>query len=189
MRKGIAGAVVVAVLVVVLVFFMNDSNAGNQIEKKGNPQEGKEELKNSFPQSGSQAPDFTLEDLNGRKVKLSDLRGKPVLLNFWASWCRPCREETPGLVKVSEKYQGKVEFCGVNLTASDSLEDVKGFVSTYGVKYSILKDRDGSVAGLYMVQAIPTTFLIDDQGKILQKITGGVNEQTLESMLQQVVKH
>lgn len=147
----------------------------------------KENSQIEAPHVGYQAPDFTLEDFEGKKVHLRDLRGKPVFLNFWASWCPPCRQETPDLAKMAKKYKEKVQFYGVNLTVNDQLEIAKEFVKSFGVTYPNMKDTDGKVAMNYQVQAIPTSFIIAADGKIVYASPGAISEKQLDSLLQQVL--
>lgn len=148
------------------------------------------EKKASLPQPGYQAPDFTLTDINGKTVKLSDLRGKKIVINFWASWCPPCRAEMPDLVKKSEIYKDKVVFLGVNLTNTEGgdLESVRNFLQEFNVKYQILLDKNGDVAKLYQAIAIPTTVTVDSNGIIVDRFSGMLNEPAMEKMIQNLLK-
>ncbi len=123
---------------------------------------------------GNQAPDFQLETLTGETIRLSDFRGKRVMLNFWASWCPPCRAEMPDMV---DFYQDKdIEILAVNLTDTETtLKDVENFVDAYELDFPILLDTDLEVASLYAIQPIPTTFMIDSDGVISFKIFGPMN--------------
>jgi cytochrome c biogenesis protein CcmG/thiol:disulfide interchange protein DsbE len=115
-------------------------------------------------ETGKPAPDFTLESLDGQKVSLSDYRGKVVLLNVFASWCEPCREEMPAIQQAYETYkdQGLVVL-GVNL--KEKRVPVKGFADNYGLTFPILLDSEGKVGmDLYKVRPIPTSFFIDREG-------------------------
>lgn len=113
---------------------------------------------------GYLAPDFTLEDLNGQKVRLSDLRGKPVFLNFWASWCPPCRREMPELQKFHERYGDQITLIGVNW--GESAKTVKEFLESFGVRYLNLLDERGTAFVLYRLTGIPESFFIDPEGFI-----------------------
>lgn len=123
---------------------------------------------------GNRAPDFQLETLTGETVRLSDFRGKRVMLNFWASWCPPCRAEMPDMV---DFYQDKdIEILAVNLTDTETaLNDVEHFVDAYELDFPVLLDTDLEVASLYAIQPIPTTFMIDSDGVISFKIFGPMN--------------
>ena len=132
------------------------------------------------------APDFTLADLDGEWVSMNQFKGKVVLLNFWGTWCGPCRKEIPDFVKLSEKYQKDgLEIVGVTLT-SGSAGKINAFADRWGINYTLLTDIDGnetqSVTALYgqatgrRITGVPTTFLIDRDGYIRQKYVGPRSE-------------
>lgn len=139
------------------------------------------------PYPNHHAPDFTLTDLEGQPVQLSSLKGKKVFINFWASWCPPCKAEMPDLVEMSKKYQGQVEFYGVNLTTQDTVEKAKGFVKEYGIEFPTLLDERGEVGGRYGVVSIPTSFTIDENGVVVQRTGGQLSRSAMEEMLQDVI--
>jgi peroxiredoxin len=117
--------------------------------------------------------DFNLPDLSGKAVKLSDYRGKLVLLNFWASWCPPCREEMPSLQKLHEKLkEKKFALLAVSIDRGGN-PPLKSFIDRGGYTFQVLLDPEGRVASRYQVISIPTTFVIDRQGKIVERILGG----------------
>lgn len=130
------------------------------------------------------APNFTLESLDGREISLADLKGKVVLLNFWATWCPPCVREIPRLVRVADKYrdQGLVVL-GVNTTFQDDQAKVTQFVREQGITYPILLDVTGEVGQKYTSRLMPTTYIIDQAGKIVHTKVGEVDEQTLEEQV------
>lgn len=125
-----------------------------------------------LPRKGFAAPDFALETLDGQTVTLSDLQGQAVLVNFWASWCLPCREEMPAIQQVYEQYhdQGFVVLA-VNLQEQDA--QVAAFADQLGLTFPILMDRDGSVFDRYQVSALPSTFFVDQAGVIQDVAVGG----------------
>jgi len=122
---------------------------------------------------GKPAPDFELLNLTGKKVKLSDYRGKPVLLNFWATWCGPCRIEMPWFANLQKQYGQKgLEIVGVALDDDSSPADIAKFAKEIGVNYTILVGKD-SVGDAYGgVVGLPTTFYIDATGKIVEQTAG-----------------
>ena len=125
------------------------------------------------PREGFLAPDFTLESLFGDKVTLSDMRGKAIVLNLWASWCPPCRAEV----------------LAVNMTAQDNLAAVETFVHEFNLTFPILLDTDGEVGITYLMRALPTTFFIDRDGVIQRVIVGGpMSEVTLQSTVEQLME-
>ena len=126
------------------------------------------------PHQGFLSPEFELEMLDGENGALQDFSGKVVLLNFWASWCPPCRSEMPAVQRVYETYQADgFEVVAVNMAHQDSLPDVQSFLDVYGLTFPVLLDQTGETAAKYQVRALPTTFLIDRQGVIREVLIGG----------------
>ena len=127
---------------------------------------------------GQIAPDFELSTLGGKTVKLSDFRGKHVMVNFWATWCPPCRAEMPDMQKF---YDNKdVVILAVNLTGAESgTKVVQEFVDEFGLTFPILLDKEMVVAGQYQIQPIPTTFMIDSKGRIQNKSFGAQNYELM----------
>jgi len=125
------------------------------------------------PEEGFTAPGFTLQNLNGSPVNLSDFRGRVVLLNFWASWCGPCKKEIPALKRLYQvRKSPDFEILAVSLdrTAKDK---VASFVNANQMEFPILLNQDGDVGGRYWVRGIPTSFLLDKKGIITWKVVGG----------------
>jgi peroxiredoxin len=132
----------------------------------------KEEIK---PAVGFTAPDFTLTNLDGDRVKLSDFRGKVVFLNFWATWCGYCTMEMPDLQKIHHERGEEVVVLTVNWTSTErsrNPEVVKNFVETNGYTFPVLLDTDGKVAETYLVRGIPLSIFIDKKGVIAAKRSG-----------------
>lgn len=133
---------------------------------------------------GESTPDFELRSLDGRTARLSNLRGKPVLLNFWATWCAPCRVEMPWLVELDQQYRPQgVQIIGVSLDDPDAEQDVAKFIAQVGVHYTILIG-DSSVADTYGgVRFMPQSFFIDRDGKITKTSLGLTDKHDLEEGL------
>ena len=128
------------------------------------------------------APDFTLAMPDGGALRLSDLRGRVVLLDFWASWCKPCRDEAPALAEAYREYQGQgVEFVGVNLW--DDADDAQRFLREQGHEYPNGIDAEGKIAISYGVRGIPEKFFIDRDGLIVRKFSGPMNPALLGGIL------
>jgi cytochrome c biogenesis protein CcmG, thiol:disulfide interchange protein DsbE len=126
------------------------------------------------PHQGFHAPDLTLTTLDGNTISLSDFRGQPVILNFWATWCPPCRAEMPVLQQVFQDYKETgLMILTVNSTAHDSPSAVQNFVSEYNLAIPILLDDQGKATKNYQVSSLPTTYFIDRDGVIHEIVVGG----------------
>ncbi|MFD1850424.1 TlpA family protein disulfide reductase [Oceanobacillus bengalensis] len=133
---------------------------------------------------GNQAPDFELETLDGEKVKLSDFRGKPVMLNFWATWCPPCREEMPDMQKFHENND--VVVLAINVTHTEINEkNAAKFVDEFGFTFDVLLDVNGEASDIYRIRPIPTTYMITSKGEISHKALGAL---TYEAMVEELEK-
>ncbi len=123
--------------------------------------------------------DFTVVDGNGKSVKLSDYVGKPIVLNFWASWCGPCKSEMPEFQQVFEEMGEQVQFLMVNATASDTMADAKSFINQYGYTFPVVFDTRGEALYTYGVDAFPTTFFLDKTGTVAGYVVGAISKETL----------
>ncbi|WP_052123957.1 redoxin domain-containing protein [Ureibacillus manganicus] len=131
-----------------------------------------------------EATDFELQTISGETVRLSDYRGKKVILNFWATWCPPCKAEMPHMQKFYEEHGDEIEVIAVNLTSRDNgVEAVEKFVGDNGLTFTIPLDVNGEYGDAYEIFSIPTTYIIDEKGQIYQKIVGPMDKNTLESFL------
>jgi peroxiredoxin len=141
------------------------------------------------PKEGFLAPDFTLETLDGGEITLSELRGHPVILNLWASWCPPCRAEMPALQRVYEANRERgLEILAVNMTSQDSQSSAKNFVDQNGLTFTIPLDRLGLVSNIYQSRALPSTFFVDRQGVIQKVVIGGpMSEVLIESVVEMLL--
>ena len=111
------------------------------------------------------APDFTLKSLDGKNIKLSELRGNVVLINFWASWCAPCRQEMPLLNKIHNKY-APLGFTVLGVNVEEQVANARGFIRDFPVDFPILLDSSNQVSKLYKVIAMPTTVVVDRDGNM-----------------------
>ncbi len=129
------------------------------------------------------APDFTVYDSEMNEVKLSDFKGKPVVVNFWASWCGPCKSELPAFDEISQKYSDDVVFLMVNLSDgyNETPERIKEFIYHYGYKFPVYYDIDQSAAYAYDVSSIPQTVFINPDGTIFYSRIGAMNREELEN--------
>ncbi|MFD1397110.1 thiol-disulfide oxidoreductase ResA [Kroppenstedtia eburnea] len=131
-------------------------------------------------EEGMEAPDFQLQTLDGKEMKLSELRGRAVLLNFWATWCEPCRDEMPAIQKVYEKHRDKgLVVVGVNI--AESQLTVKGFVRQLDLSFPILLDKERKVVDQYRIEPIPTSLFIDKDGKVVRIVKGQMDDVQMET--------
>ena len=139
------------------------------------------------PQVGKLAPDFQLPSLNGQSVSLSDFRGKPVLLNFWATWCGPCRFEMPFIQGIYEEWSDK-GLVVLAINTGESSSKVRGFLQSHSLSFPVLLDTNQDVALKYNIRAIPTTFFIDKDG-IIQgiKISAFSSKAEIEKNLGKII--
>jgi peroxiredoxin len=135
--------------------------------------------------AAKQAPDFTLTDISGKPLRLSDYRGKVVVLDFWATWCEPCKQEIPHLIDLQSKYAQRVQVLGISMDDDD--KPVRTFQQQYKMNYPIavgtssLADQYGGVLGL------PITFVIDGQGRIAKRYIGAAEFSGIEAEVQKLL--
>lgn len=138
---------------------------------------------------GNKAPDFELQLLNDENetIRLSDLEGKKVIVNFWASWCKPCREEMPEIQKFYETKSDDIEVLAVNMTASEvKAENAYKFVDGKGYTFPLLMDSENQASSDYKVLGLPETFFINSDGTINDSIKGQMNLKMLESKVKKM---
>ncbi len=142
------------------------------------------------PREGFSAPDFTLDLLDGGQLRLSDLRGQSVVINFWASWCPPCRAEMPAIEKVYQAYKDRgLVVLAVNTTFQDNEAAAAAFVREFGLTFLIPLDRDGSVSQRYQLRGLPSTFFVDRNGIIRSVVIGGpMSEALIQSKVEELLK-
>lgn len=181
MKKGIVFVIVILMLGWAVFDFIDWDKDAENVDEVQKVEEDKEEEESEKPEEikvgldiGNKAPDFELQTLSGDEVKLSDFQGKRVMINFWATWCPPCRAEMPDMEKF---YQDKdIEVLAVNLTESEnSLKDVEEFSNEFGLTFPILLDTELVAATLYAIKPIPTTYMVDSNGIIQYRAFGPLN--------------
>jgi thiol-disulfide isomerase/thioredoxin len=133
--------------------------------------------KRDQPATAGSAPNFTLEDIAGNAVNLADLKGKVVMLDFWATWCPPCRASIPGLERLHRTYGPKgLVILAISLDQGD-WDSVKSFLTEYGITYTVLKGTE-EVSDRYMVRSIPMIVMVDREGSVRKRLIGyGVEEE------------
>jgi peroxiredoxin len=129
---------------------------------------------------GHPAPDFTLKTQAGDRVRLSDLRGQPVLVNFWASWCKPCEAEMPYIVAAYDSLRDRgLTVLAVNLSDQERSKDVRRFVDSFKLAFPVLLDEQGQVRELYELATVPTTVFVDSGGVVRRLVLGPLSPETL----------
>ena len=137
--------------------------------------------------AGESAPDFTLVDLEGNQVSLSDFRGKTVFVNFWATWCPPCRAEMPEIEAIYQEYKDKdVVVIGVDILESEDV--VRQFVEQGGYSWTFVLDTTGEVTASYNITAIPTSLFIDKDGIIQAVNIGAMTKRAMENKLAEAMR-
>lgn len=127
---------------------------------------------------GSIAPNFVLQSVDGERIELKDLKGKGVFLNFWGTWCGPCKQEFPYMANQYQVFKDRgVEIVAVNVGESNIA--VKNFMDAYGVNFPVAMDKDRQVTEAYDITPLPTTFLINPEGKVIKVIKGTMTERNV----------
>ena len=188
-KKWLAYGLVGVLIGLFVANIIQNQNAKKEMEKQVAEQleSGMEvEFGSDGPSEGEPAPDFTLTTLEGKEVSLSDYKGKKVILNFWATWCPPCKAEMPHMQEYYEQYHEKenVEMLAVNLSTIDNgKEAVEKFAEEYGLTFPIPLDEEGTQGTVYQAQTIPTSFMVDTNGIIQHKIIGPMNKEMMIQMV------
>ena len=176
--KTIALIAVFALFIAGSVWLYNslkvNTNALPEVEnKQGEVQAGETEK--------TKAPDFTVYDAAGRAAKLSDMRGTPVVLNFWASWCPPCKSEMPDFNAVYQELGGEVQFMMVDLVdgGRETVETGAAFIKEQGYEFPVFFDKDSEAATVYSIRSIPATVFINRDGEIVTGAQGMISEENL----------
>lgn len=150
------------------------------------PEEIKETEKTLFyPQDVIKAEDFVAYDIDGNEVKLSDCYGKPIVLNFWSTWCNHCKIELP-LFEKAYKENPDITFIMINITAADDVKLVNDLLEKNGYTFTVWLDADADATAKYGVSSIPATYFIDKDGNIVNHTVGEMDEVTLEKRLEMI---
>ena len=141
------------------------------------------------PKIGQPAPAFDLELLEGGRASLAELRGHPVLVNFWASWCKPCRHEMPELVlRYQQLHEAGLEVLAINLTDQERKKDIQRFVGELQLPFPILLDTKGKVRRRYGLRGVPTTIFVDTVGIVAAVHSGPLSPEALDRLLTSIIR-
>ncbi len=137
-------------------------------------------------ESSEAAPNFVLTSTDGKNIKLSDFRGKVVIVDFWATWCPPCRKGIPDLIELQKEFKDNLVVIGISLD-QDTKSDVIPFMKKYGINYPIVYGDNQVVMEYGSINAIPTSFVINKEGKIVDKHIGLVPKSDYESKIKEIL--
>lgn len=182
---------IIILLLAMVVWGVYDFSAKKQKTQKAIAQTTTEQVNNTASKSeggleiGNSAPDFTLQTIDGKSLKLSDLRGKKVLLNFFATWCPPCNGEMPDLETFyKENKNNDITVLSVTLTTSEQeTKNISKFISKYSLTFPVVLDKQGDISNVYQVINIPTSYFIDTKGVIREKMVGAMNKETMGNLI------
>lgn len=162
--------------------------AGNpeESETSANAETENTETIPEVERTGEEVPDFTVYDMEGNPVKLSDYTGKPVVLNFWATWCMPCRMEMAAFEKAYTEYGEEIHFLMVNCTDGfrDTVDSVKAFISSNGYTFPVYFDSDTDAAQSFVVNSIPRTYFLWEDGTLMEEAIGMLTHEKLNSYME-----
>jgi thiol-disulfide isomerase/thioredoxin len=186
--RGAIAAVMLAIIGGAFLLFRDGDNGGAAPTLSGAPSPGATAapetgigpLDHDPPIVGRPAPDFALRDLDGAVVTLSELRGKVVFVNFWATWCRPCKKELPDIQKVADEYADDLVVLAVNW--QDGADDARSYFEDNGLRLRVLLDR-GGVYDQYRLQGLPDSFFIDREGNLAAFQFGSLTESKMRERL------
>lgn len=161
-----------------------------QVTEKAEPQSSVDAAPASSSEALHPAPSFTVYDAEGNAVTLDSLKGKPIVLNFWASWCGPCKSEMPDFEKVYAEYGDRVTFAMVNMTDGqrETQEKAQAHIDKEGFTFPVYFDLDQDAANTYGVSAIPTTYVIDADGNLVAYASGAISGEALSGALDNILK-
>lgn len=173
-------------IVAVIIFFLVN-NLGGTDQKGPYPPDYNPDA----PKLQAEAPDFNLLSTEGENVKLSDFSGKIIIVDFWATWCGPCRRGIPDLVKLKEKYSDKLEIIGVSLDGitrdGSTVKDIEPFMKEFGINYPVVHGTNQVVKDFGGISSIPTSYVINQNGEIVSHYTQLVEYDVYESQIENLL--
>ena len=177
-------AVIMGAIAIIITSNLNEANDADVEHSKNT-----DEATDATDRQKELAPDIEMVDRDGNRIKLSDMRGKPVVLNFWASWCGPCKSEMPDFEEAYKEYGDDITFMIVNLTdgKNETVDTAQAFIDSQGYTFPVYFDTDSNGAAAYGVSSIPVTYFIDAQGYLVAYGRGALNGETLKSGIDMLI--
>ena len=163
---------------------LTETTKSSQLSVEGTTEEeDSTDSENSTEEQKVQAPNFTVYDIDGNAVKLSDYAGKPIVLNFWASWCGPCQMEMPDFNEKYKELKDEVQFLMLNMTdgSRETVEIASEFVKEAGYEFPVFYDTKSEAATVYGAYSLPTTYFINAEGYIEARASGAIDAETLQT--------
>ena len=190
MKKKISMLILVAILVLVIggAYVLYDK-LGAEYRPEQLATEAPQETQTATEEAKNYAPDFTAIDADGNEVSLSDFLGKPVVLNFWASWCGPCKSEMPEFDEAYLEQGEEIQFLMVNMTdgMQETADTAMAFIVEAGYSFPVLYDVNYDAAVTYGVSSLPTTYFIDAEGVLIAKAVGAIDADTLQRGISMII--
>jgi peroxiredoxin len=175
-------AILIGILLIAQPAFLSKPAATPQPALQGAP------TANRMPQAGEAIPDFELPTLDGKLVRLSALRGSPVVINFWATWCGPCKQEMPLLVEQYNWNKAKgLRVLAIDTLANDNVEDMRAFAEKFKMNFDVLVDKEDAIAGGWNVMGLPTTFFVKSDGTVARVHVGQLTPDQLKENMKLIL--
>ena len=169
----------------------SENTVADEENNNNDTTENTNQPENTSSESKNLAPNFTIYDLEGNEVNLTDFFGKPIIINFWASWCGPCKMEMPDFNEAYETYKDEIEFLMVNMTdgSRETIEVASSFIAESGYTFPVYYDTDYSAAITYSVSSLPTSYFLNAEGELVTYARGAINGATLEKGINMILNN
>jgi peroxiredoxin len=176
-------------LILILILYMSLNTFGCDKDENSRTLKSENISANINVLAGDEkAAEFSLKSVDGKIVKLSDYKGKVVVVDFWATWCPPCRKGIPDLISIQSEFKKDVVVIGISLDQDKTLKDVGTFIKKYGINYPVVYGDEKVSKDYGNIQAIPTSFVIDKNGNIVDKHVGLVSKDTYVNKIKELLK-